>query len=327
MRAILCEAHGMPEDLAFRDLAVPQPGEGEVRIRVAAAGVNFPDALMIQNKYQVQPALPFSPGGEAAGWIDSIGEVVSGWSICDRVAAMTVSGAFAEQVIVKADRVLSLPDAVPFDVAAVFTTAYGTAFHALKDRGQLKPGEAVLVLGASGGVGLAAVEVAKAMGAHVVAAASSQEKLALAQVHGADMLVDYSGGDLRAALKAAVGSRPIDVIYDPVGGALSEAAFRSIGRYGRHLVIGFAAGDVPSIAINLPLLKAASVVGVFWGSFTVIEPEGHRANMAQLYAWLGEGKINPLISRRFPLEQAAEALRCLIDRAVLGKVVVTVAAD
>ncbi len=325
MKALLCEAYGPPETLALREVPLPLPGPGEIRLRVVVAGVNFPDTLIIQNKYQIRPPLPFSPGGEAAGFVDAIGDGVTGVAIGDRVAAMTFSGAFAEQVIVKADRLVPLPDAISFGIGAALTMAYGTSHHALKQRAALRPGETVLVLGAGGGVGLAAVEVAKAMGARVIAAASSAEKLAVARDHGADLLVDYSGGDLRAALKAVAGDTPIDVIYDPVGGALAEPAFRSIGRNGRYLVVGFAAGEVPSIALNLPLLKAASIVGVFWGAFTVDDRAEHLRNMAELYAWVADGTLRPLITRTYTLEEGADAIRWLMDRKATGKVIVSVA--
>ncbi|SFR88927.1 NADPH:quinone oxidoreductase family protein [Sphingomonas jatrophae] len=327
MKALRCHAHGAPEDLIVEDVPLPSPGPGEVRIRVAAAGVNLPDALIIQNLYQLQPPLPFTPGGEAAGWIDAIGEGVTGVSLGDRVAAMTLAGAFAEHVVVAADRLIAVPDGVPLGVAAAMTMAHGTAYHALAQRAAVQPGETVLVLGASGGVGLASVEVAKAMGARVIAAASAPDRLALARERGADVLVDYEAGDLRTALREAQGTAGIDVIVDPVGGSLAEPAFRSIGRNGRYLVVGFAAGTIPAIPLNLPLLKAASIVGVLWGAFTVREPEQHRANMATLYAWLLDGRLQPLISRRFPLADAAQAIRLMMDRKAAGKIVIDVCAD
>ncbi|SCW53241.1 NADPH2:quinone reductase [Sphingobium faniae] len=324
MKALLCERHGPPEALVYREVEAPLPGPGEVRIKMAAAGVNLPDGLIIQNLYQVKPALPFTPGSEVAGEINALGEGVSDFRIGDRVAAMTVHGAFAEQVVVQADRAVKLPPAMPFDVAASLLMAYGTAFHAFRQRAVLRAGETVLVLGAGGGVGLAAVQLASAMGARVIAAAGSEEKRALALAHGAEAAIDYRNEDLRERLSDWTGGKGVDVIYDPVGGAMAERAFRSIARYGRFLVIGFAAGDIPSIPINLPLLKSASIVGVFWGSFLVNEPQTHRHNMLELFEFYAQGAIRPHISRTFPLSDSAAAIRWIMDRKALGKVVITV---
>lgn len=325
MRALLCEHYGPPEELQLRAVPVPEPGPGAVRVRVVATGVNFPDGLIVQNRYQVQPPLPFSPGGEVAGVIDAIGEGVTGWSVGDRVAAMTLHGGMAEAVIVDAVRLIAIPDAMPFDVAAIFTMAYGTAMHALSQRGRLQPGETVLVLGAAGGVGLAAVEIGKAMGARVIAAASSPEKLAVAKAHGADEGIDYAADDLRVRLRELTGGTGPDVIYDPVGGDLAEPAFRSIAPDGRYLVLGFAAGGIPSLPFNLPLLKSASIVGVFWGAFTLRDPAANRDNMARLFRWYEQGALRPVIDRRFPLAEGGAAIRYLMDRKARGKVVVEIA--
>ena len=321
MRALMCEAHGLPETLVLRDVPTPQPGPGEVRVRVKAASVNFPDSLIIQNLYQTKPPLPFSPGSEAAGVVDAVGEGVA-LRVGDRVAAMTTWGAFAEDVVVQASRCFALPDAMPFDVASGFTMVYGTALHALAQRGRLQPGETLLVLGAAGGVGLAAVETAKAMGARVIAAASSPEKLALARAHGADDLIDYAATDLKSALRELTNGRGVDVVFDPVGGALADPAFRAMAWNGRYLVVGFAAGDIPALPLNLPLVKGAAIIGVFWGAFLTKEPEANAANIARLYDWYKEGVLRPEISHRFPLEDAAAAIRWVMDRKAMGKVVV-----
>lgn len=324
MRALMCERHGLPEELVFRDIPSPDPEPGEVRLRVKAASVNFPDGLIIQNLYQTKPPLPFSPGSEAAGVVDAVGENVTGLSVGDRVAAMTTWGAFAQEVAVQASRCFPIPDAMPFDIASGFTMVYGTALHALKQRGRLQAGETLLVLGAAGGVGLAAVEIGKQMGARVIAAASSEEKLALARAHGADETVNYATADLKAAVKELTGGKGVDVIYDPVGGALADPAFRAIAWNGRYLVIGFAAGDIPAIPLNLPLVKGASIVGVFWGAFLVAEPEENAANIEQLYRWYEAGALKPEISRHFAFDEGAEAIRWIMDRKALGKVVIEV---
>ncbi|WP_336962707.1 NADPH:quinone oxidoreductase family protein [Sphingobium aquiterrae] len=325
MRALICEHHGPPEELVIRDVTTPEPGPGQIRLRVMAAGVNFPDGLIIRNLYQTKPPLPFSPGSEAAGIVDAVGPDVSTFRVGDRVAAMTTWGAFAEQVVVDAARSFPVPADMPFDVAACFTMVYGTAFHAFAQRAALRAGESVLVLGAAGGVGLAAVEVARAMGAHVIAAASSPEKLALATAHGAHETIDYSREDLKTRVKALTGGKGVDMVFDPVGGALADPAFRAIARNGRYLVVGFAAGDIPALPLNLPLVKSAAIVGVFWGAYLVAEPEGNAANIAQLYRWYAEGRLKPEISRRFALEEGADAIRWVIDRKALGKIVLTMA--
>ena len=326
MKALVCIEHGPPEKLVVQEMPIPEPGRGEVRIAMKAAGVNFPDALIIQNLYQFKPALPFSPGGEAAGIVDAVGEGVCRFKVGDKVIAMIGHGAFREYFLADEARLIPMADTMPFDVAAGFTMTYGTSHHALKQRARLQPGETLLVLGAAGGVGLTAVELGKLMGAHVIAAASSDEKLALCRDYGADEGINYSTEDLKERVKALTGGRGVDVIYDPVGGTYAEPAFRSIGWNGRYLVIGFAAGDIPKLPLNLPLIKGASIVGVFWGAFTAHEPALHADNMAELLAWFGEGRLKPHVSAHLPLHRGAEAIRMLMDRKAKGKVILTTGA-
>lgn len=322
MQALLCEAFGPPENLVLREVPVPQPGEGEVLIRVHAAGLNFPDTLIIQDKYQIKAPLPFAPGGELAGTVAAVGPGVTRLKAGDRVAALTHWGGFADYAIAEEARTTLLPETMDLDVAAAFTLVYGTSHHALKQRGALKAGETVLVLGASGGTGLSAIEVAKAMGARVIAGASTAEKLAIAKAHGADELVNYAEEDLKARVKALTGGKGVDVVYDPVGDKLADPAFRTIGWEGRYLVIGFAGGQIPALPLNLPLVKGAAIVGVFWGDFVARHPAGHHANMAELYAMHAEGKLKPLISERFPIERGGAAIRHMMDRKATGKVIV-----
>ncbi len=323
MKALVCVEHGPPEKLVLQDLAVPEPGPGQVRIRVRAAGVNFPDTLIIRNLYQFKPPLPFSPGGEAAGVVDAVGEGVSHVVPGDRVIAMTGHGAFAEMLVAPANAVIPMVGDMPFDVAAGFTMAYGTAHHALKQRARLQPGETLLVLGAAGGVGLAAVELGRLMGARVIAAASTDEKLALARAYGADATINYTSEDLKERVKALTGGHGANVIYDPVGDRFAEPAFRAIAWDGRYLVIGFAAGEIPRLPLNLPLIKGAAIVGVFWGAFTVREPETHAENMKELLGWFAQGELKPHVSARLPLERGAEAIAMLMERQARGKVVIT----
>lgn len=324
MKAVVCESYGPPENLKVTDVPMPEPGAGEVRIRVRAAGVNFPDSLIIQNLYQMKPQLPFSPGGEAAGIVDKVGPDVTDLTIGDRVAAMIGHGAFAEYIVASRERVVPVADDMPFDVAASFMMTYGTSHHALKQRARLQPGETVLVLGAAGGVGLTAVELAKVMGARVIAAASSEEKLALCRAYGADETINYAQEDLREGIRRATGGKGPDVVYDPVGDKYAEPAFRSIGWNGRYLVIGFAGGKIPSLPLNLPLIKGASIVGVFWGAFTTHEPEAHQANMQELMLWYREGRLKPHVSRRFTLDEGPQAIRWMMERKAQGKIVLTV---
>jgi NADPH:quinone reductase len=323
MRAVLCESWGGPEQLRVADVLLREPGPGDVRLRVRAAGVNFPDLLIIQKKYQVQPDLPFSPGAEIAGEVIAAGSAAGGFRPGDRVAAYCTIGGFAEEAVIPGAKCFPLPDGVSFEVGAVALLAYGTSWHAIRDRAALREGEMLLVLGAAGGVGLSAVDIGKAIGARVIAAASSAEKLALCASYGADALLNYDAENLRDGIRRLTDGRGPDVIYDPLGGAFSEAAFRTIAWRGRFLVIGFASGPIPVIPLNLPLLKGASIVGVFWGSHTEREPEQHRREVADMMDWMATGKLRPLISRRYTLDQVPEAMNDIASRTVMGKVVVT----
>ncbi len=331
MKAVLSRAAGGPGTLVLADVPDPSPGPGQVRIKVEAVGVNYPDVLIIEDKYQLRPERPFSPGAEAAGTVDAAGEGVSGLSVGDRVLAMSGFGAMAEKLVVAAGRCARIPDTMPFDEAAAFLMTYGTSHHGLTDRGRLRAGETLLVLGAAGGVGLAAVEIGAALGARVVAAASSEEKLALARSRGAEGGFVYPPGPfdadgrkaLAAAFKQACGPSGADVIYDPVGGDYAEAALRAIAWRGRYLVIGFPAG-IPRMPLNLALLKGCDIVGVFWGGFVEREPDAHAASLAELFRLYGEGRIRPEISQRYPLARAGEAISALASRQATGKVVVTV---
>lgn len=322
MKAVRCKDWGPIDSLVIEDLPDLAPGAGEVVVDVKAAGVNFPDVLTVQGKYQVRPPLPFTPGNEFAGTVRAVGEGVSGFAPGQPVIGFTRTGAFAEQAVAPAEALMPMPPGMDFDTAAAITLTYGTSHHAVVDRAALQPGETMLVLGAAGGVGLAAIEIGKAIGARVIAAASSDEKLAVCRAHGADVLVNYEKEDLREALKAATGGQGPDVIYDPVGGPYSEPALRSIAWRGRHLVVGFAAGEIPKLPWNLMLLKGASVVGVFWGDFVRKEPQANLAAMRQMLGWMAEGKLKPLVSRRYRLEETAQALNDMADRKVTGKVVV-----
>ncbi|HAT30513.1 MAG TPA: NADPH:quinone oxidoreductase [Janthinobacterium sp.] len=322
MKAIVCKAWGMPDELVLEDLPDLLPGAGQVVLDVKAAGVNFPDVLIIQGKYQFKPALPFTPGSEVAGVVRAVGEGVSAWRVGDRVIAFSALGGFAQQLAVPAAALMPMPAGMDFDTAAAITLTYGTSHHAVLDRAALKAGETMLVLGAAGGVGLAAVEIGKAVGARVIAAASSADKLAVCRAHGADATIDYSSGDLREAIKAATDGKGPDVIFDPVGGIYTEAAFRAIGWRGRYLVVGFANGEIPRLPLNLTLLKGASLLGVFWGEFAKREPKANMAAMRQLLQWLAEGKIKPRISARYALADTAQALNAMAARQVTGKVVI-----
>lgn len=324
MKAVLCKAFGPAETLVLEEIASPEAKKNEVLLEVHAAGVNFPDTLIIEGKYQFKPPFPFSPGGEAAGVVTAVGEKVSHLNVGDRVMALTGWGSFAEEVAVPGYNVMPIPASMDFASAAAFGMTYGTSMHALKQRANLQPGETLLVLGASGGVGLAAVEIGKAMGAKVIAAASSAEKLEVAKAAGADELINYSESNLKDEVKRLTGGQGADVIYDPVGGDLFDAAIRSIAWNGRLLVVGFASGRIPELPVNLTLLKGAAVVGVFWGSFAQRQPQDNAANFQQLFAWHAEGKLKPLVSQTFPLEQAAEAINTLGQRKAVGKVVVQV---
>ncbi len=321
MRAVLCKEYGPPRSLVIEDVASLSAGAGEVRIGVHACGVNFPDTLIIENKYQFQPPLPFSPGGEVAGEVLEVGSGVEGLSVGDRVIAMTGWGGFAEEIVVPADRTLPVPAGMDLVTAAVFTMTYGTSHYALKQRAAIQPGETLLVLGASGGVGLAAVDLGKAMGARVLAAASSAEKLEVCREYGADELIDYSKESLRDRVKEITAGQGVDVVYDPVGGDLFEQAVRATAWNGRVLVIGFASGTIPQLKANLVLLKSCQVVGVFWGAFTARESQVHAQNMEELCQWFLDGRIRPYVCRTFALVQAPEALEFMLERKVTGKVV------
>ena len=323
MKSLLCVEYGPPEKLVIREIDVPSPGTGEIRIIMHAAGLNFPDGLIIQNLYQFKPALPFTPGGEAAGVIEAIGDGCGGLAVGDRVAVMTRWGAFAERVIAPASSAVKLPAEMPYDEGAAFGMTYGTAYHALVQRADLKSGETLLVLGAAGGVGLAAVEIGKALGARVIAAASSPEKLLLAREHGADDMIDYSTADLKAAAKALTGGQGVDVVFDPVGDRFAEPALRSIKWGGRYLVVGFAAGAIPHPPLNLVLLKSAAIIGVFWGAWADREPANNQNNMRSLLDLYSNGRIRPHVSRSYPLADGAAAIRWLLDRKALGKIVLT----
>lgn len=324
MKAVLCKAFGPADTLVIEDTSSPHIKKNEVLLDVHAAGINFPDTLIIEGKYQFKPPFPFSPGGEAAGVISAVGENVSHLNLGDRVMALTGWGSCAEQIAVPAYNILPMPDAMDFTTAAAFSMTYGTAMHALKQRGALQAGETLLVLGASGGVGLAAIEIGKAMGARVIAAASSAEKLEVARQAGADELINYQDEDIRERLKTLTKGQGVDVVIDPVGGDLFETVFRSIAWNGRMLVIGFASGTIPSLPANLPLLKGAAVIGVFWGSFAQRQPQDNVANFQQLFAWFAEGKLKPLVSQTFALEDTAQAINTLAARKAVGKLVIKV---
>jgi NADPH2:quinone reductase len=322
MRAILCTQFGGPELLEYRDVPSPRAGAGEIVVSVKAASVNFPDVLIIDNKYQFKPPLPFSPGSELAGVVKKVGPGVTGVHPGDRVMAFTIYGAFAEEVALDAARVLPIPTGMDDVTAAALLLTYGTMDHGLRDRGALAAGETVLVLGASGGIGIASIEIAKALGARVIACASSDDKLAACRAHGADAVINYATDDLRARIKELTEGRGVDVIVDPVGGPFTEPALRSIAWRGRLLVVGFAAGEIPKMPLNLTLLKGCSIVGVFWGDFLRREPAAFAASVALLGKWHAEGKIKPHVSGTFPLARAADAIKLMAERKVIGKLVI-----
>ena len=323
MKALLCKEYGLPETLVLEEVDDLSPGKGEVVVDVHASAVNFPDTLIIQNLYQFKPELPFSPGGECAGVVSAIGEGVKNCKVGDRVIVFTGWGSIAEQVKCQAVQVIPMVDEMDFVTASAFVMTYGTSLHALKDRARLKEGETLCVLGAAGGVGLAAIEIGKILGAKVIACASTAEKLAVCQEHGADEIINYSDEDLKTRLRELTGGKGADVIYDPVGGEFSEAALRSIAWRGRFLVIGFANGEIPKIPLNLALLKGCAITGVFWGDYGKREPMNLLMDLRTLIQWFNEGKLKPHIADTYPLERGAEAIRALMDRKVSGKVVVT----
>ncbi len=323
MKALLCKTLGMPDQMVVEEIPDPVPGPGQVLVEMKAAGVNFPDALVIQGKYQFKPPLPFSPGSELAGVVVAMGEGVKGVKLGQHVICSCQYGAFAQKVIVDGRQLIPMPPGMPFDVAASFTLTYGTSYHGIKGRANLKAGETMLVLGAAGGVGLAAIQIGKALGARVIAAASTPEKLAVCKENGADDLINYSTEDMRERLKELTGGKGPDVIYDPVGGEYAEPAFRSIAWGGRYLVIGFANGDIPALPFNLPLLKGASIMGVFWGEFVKRQLPDFIKDLPEMFGLISKDKLRPHISGRYPLEQGAQALQDLLDRKVTGKVVIT----
>jgi NADPH:quinone reductase-like Zn-dependent oxidoreductase len=332
MKALLSIAPGGPESLQLTDVPMPAPGPGDLRVRVLACAINYPDVLVIEDKYQFKPPRPFAPGNEISGVVEMVGDGVSGWAPGDRLIAICSYGGLAEQLVVRADQAIRLPEGRdPVEGAGLIFT-YGTTIHALVDRGQLKAGETMLVLGAAGGIGLSAIEIGKAMGATVVAAVSSEEKAAAAIEAGADRTIVYGRGPfdkegskaLAQMFKEAVGREGAHVVYDPVGGDYAEPALRSIAWEGRYLVVGFPAG-IPKLPLNLTLLKACDVRGVFWGAFVAREPERHRAHVEQLMAWWGQGRIRPRIDRVYPLDRGGEAIARLASRSAIGKVVVRIA--
>lgn len=327
MRALLSEAPGGPESLVLRDVPGPALGAGELLVRVRACAINFPDVLIIEDKYQLKPQRPFAPGGEIAGEVIEVGEGVSGWSPGDRLIAALGFGGLVEQIVVPAERAIRLPAERSFEEGSALLMTYATVIHALADRGKLQPGQTLLVLGAAGGVGIAAVEIGKAMGARVIAAASSEAKAAAASEAGADGMIVYPAGEsdpktLSQLFKDAVGPAGADVILDPVGGAYTETALRSVAWEGRFLVVGFPAG-IAKLPLNLTLLKSCDVCGVFWGGFFARDPDRNAAHVEQLFRWWDEGRIAPRISATYPLERAGEAIAALRDRRAIGKLVVT----
>ncbi len=323
MRAVLCKELGLPEKLVVEEVPSPTAGKGQVVLSVKACGVNFPDTLIIQGKYQFKPELPFSPGGEVAGVVKEVGEGVTSVKPGDRVIASSTWGGFAEELVVEADRTIPMPEAMDFVPASAFVLTYGTSYHALKDRGQLQAGETLLVLGASGGVGISAIQIGKMMGARVIAAASTSQKLQVCKDNGADEVINYAEEDLRARIKGLTSGKGVDVIYDPVGGPYSELALRDMAWNGRFLVVGFAAGEIPKVPLNLTLLKGCSIVGVYWGAFTRKEPENNKRNNEELLQFFVEGKVKPHIYATYPLEEAARALNDVMHKRVSGKAVLT----
>lgn len=322
MKALLCTELGSLDKLTVQDAPSPKPGPGGVLIDVKASSINFPDALMVKGLYQVKPPLPFSPGAELAGVVKEVGPNVTNVKVGDRVMGFCGWGGFAEEALAPADRLMALPPTMDFEMGAAFGLTYCTSLHGLQECGKLKRGETLLVLGAAGGVGVAAVEIGKLMGARVIAAASSDDKLEVCKQAGADDLINYSKDDLRQRLKELVGDKGVDVVYDPVGGPYSEPALRSTAWGGRFLVVGFAAGEIPKIPLNLALLRERAIIGVYWGDWTRQDPAGHVRNVQQLATWFAEKKIKPLVSERVSLRDTPAAMKRLTERKVKGKVVV-----
>jgi NADPH2:quinone reductase len=322
MKALLCEAYGLIDNLVVKDIPSPVPGPKQLLVEVKAAAVNFPDALMVQGLYQVKPPLPFTPGAEISGIVKTVGAEVKHYKAGDRVIALTSTGGFAEECIVESAKAMPLPTGMDFETGAALVLTYCTSLHGLKDCGHLKAGETLVVLGAAGGVGISAIEIGKAMGARVIAAASSDDKLALCRKVGADETVNYSTENLKDRINELTGGKGADVVYDPVGGPYTEPAVRALAWRGRLLIIGFAAGEIPKIPLNLALLKERSLIGVYWGDSTKHDPTGHLANLHQLHEWFATGRIRPVVSERFPLSAAKDAIASIANRQVKGKIVV-----
>ena len=323
MKAIVCEKYGPPSSLVYKEKEIEAPGDKEVQVEIKACSLNFPDTLIIQGKYQFKPELPFVPGSDIAGVVTAVGDGVKHLKVGDEVFGFTMTGGYAEKANVSAKTIFPKPPMMDFPIAASFLLAYSTSYHALVDRAHIKEGETLVVLGASGGVGLAAIEIAKCLGVRVIAAASTDEKLALCQKHGADEVINYNKEDLKNRIKELTDGKGADVTYDPVGGAYSEPALRAMAYNGRYLVVGFAAGDIPRIPLNLPLLKSCQIVGVFWGSFAQQFPQQNMANSMQLIQWYAAGKLNPHIHATYSLKNTSKALEEMMARKVKGKLVIT----
>ena len=324
MKALVCEQYGPVEDLKYRDFPDPEPAPGEILVAVKAIGVNFPDGLLVEGKYQARPECPFAPGSEISGEVVGLGEGVIDFAVGDRVLALTTNfGAYAEQITLPSSAAYKMPASMDYETGAALLAASGTAHHGLRQRGRLQAGETLVVLGAAGGTGIAAVQIGKAIGARVIAVCSSEEKLAFAKSQGADDGINYSEQDLNKAIKALTNGRGADVVYDAVGGDAFDACSRAMAWDGRLLIVGFASGRIPELPVNLTLVKGYSVVGVFWGQFTQTEPEAHAANMRELFQWCEEGKVRPIVDRRFKLADGIEAIKYVTGRNVMGKVVIT----
>ena len=323
MKTLVCKEYGPPEKLCIEEHDDPLPRDGEVLVNIKAAGINFPDVLMIGGNYQVKIPPPFVPGGEVAGIIEAVGNGVTRYQAGDRVIAIPPGGGFAEKCVLTEKLCFPLPGSLSFEQGAGFTITYATSYHAFRQCTELKAGETVLVLGAAGGVGITAVEIAKALGARVIAAASSEDKLQFAREAGADETINYSEAPLKESVKELTGGKGVDVVYDPVGGDYAEPALRSMGWNGCYLVSGFASGPIPKIPLNLTLLKGCSIVGVFWGRFTGEEPKVHLQNIAELWELFSSGKLNPVVTDVFPLAQYEDAFNCMIERRARGKVILT----
>jgi NADPH2:quinone reductase len=323
MKALVCETYGPVDDLVYRDLPDPVAGPGEVLVAVKAIGVNFPDGLLVEGKYQARPECPFAPGSEISGHIIAIGEGVDQFALGDRVVSLTINyGAYAEKIVLPVEVIHKMPESMSYESGAALLAATGTAHHGLRQRGQLKAGETLLVLGAAGGTGIAAVQIGKAIGAKVIAACSTDEKLAFAKSQGADEGINYNEQDLKQTLKEITNGQGVDVVYDPVGGDAFDVCSRSMAWNGRLLVVGFASGRIPDLPVNLTLVKGYSVIGVFWGNFTLKQPEDHAENMRELFQWFEDGKVAPVIDGEFDLQDGIQAIKKVTGRNVMGKVVI-----